>query len=730
MKAPLRWPWLFVALAACAPTASSRSNGAAAPVTRASRDEADDYAWLEDGERAEVKAFDDAQRVLARSILDALPERAAVRARAASIFGAASADWLDVQLQGGRLFALKSAPPKARPILVDLGPITASRVPDATRERVVVDPNAIDPSGETTIDFFAPSPDGRIVAVSLSKDGSEIGDVHLFDVATGGERRETIARAGAPGGSVVWNADGSGLYYTRSPRDDERSPADRDLDPQVWFHALGAPGSADAYAGGEDLPRFAKTSLVRSDDGKRILALVSNGDGGPIELRVRDGGRWLRLSRFEDELSTAALGPDGKVYAVSRKGAPRGKIVAFAPPLDRASAADVLPEGDALVEDVIVTSGALYVVEAADGASRMRRFPLGAKPEPLARELRPSTVPKKNKKDKNVKLNKKDNQTKSIKSEKRPPPPTIALGARGYAAAVLPLPPMPSVRAVRRIGEDLLVRTASLLDAPRWLLYRASEHRFVATPLATKAAYGASDVEVVREVCVSSDGRRGPMSVLRKRGAKLDGAMPAYLTGDGGAGVALEPRMRATYRIWLDSGGVVAVASARRGEAWERARDLAACGRALVDLGYTKPERLALGGRADGDALVSAALAQPSMFRAVAAGAGIYDMLRAGLGKDEAEFRARYASSPFYNVEDGAAYPAVLFLMGANDPYSSRKMAARLQAATSSERPILLRVSEGASHGVDAPLTAEIDEVTDVLTFLLHEVGASVPASM
>ena len=180
----------------------------------------DEYEWLEDGVSAEVRAFTDAQNALTRTTLDGLPERDAVKARVASIYETTSADWTSVQWQGRRLFALKSAPPKQQQILVELGaPRSSSASPvDLASERVVVDPNVLDPSGKTTIDFFVPSPDGRLVAVSLSKDGSESGDLHLFDVATGKERAsETIPRVqgGTAGGSVAWDADGYGFHYTR-----------------------------------------------------------------------------------------------------------------------------------------------------------------------------------------------------------------------------------------------------------------------------------------------------------------------------------------------------------------------------------------------------------------------------------------------------------------------------------------------------------------------------------
>lgn len=722
----------------------------------------DDYEWLEDGQSPEVKAFTDAQNALARATLDALPERAAVKARISAIYNATSADWLGARWQGGHLFALKSAPPKQQQILVDLGPLGSSSKPvDLSGERVVVDPNVLDPSGKTTIDFFVPSPDARLVAVSLSKDGSESGDLHVFEVATGKERTgETIPRVqgGTAGGSVAWNGDGSGFYYTRYPRAGERPAADLDFFQQVWFHKLGTPESADVYALGKDFPRIAEIELERSDDGKQILAHVSNGDGGEVEHHLLDAGKWVRLSRFEDEIPSATFGRDGKVYAVSRKGAPRGKVVVFAPPFDRAPPNDVLPEGDAVIEHVLVTKGAIYTVEIADGPSRVRRFPLEMKPEPLARELRPAKPTP----SKGAKPTKK--RARPAPPPPPPPPPiTIAPGARGAAAALLPLPPVSSITSAIAIGtgDDLLLRSESFVEPPRWMIYKANEHRLVPTSLAKKPAYDMADVEVVRETCVSKDGTKVPMSVLRKRGAKLDGSMPAYLTGYGGFGVTLKPRMRATYRVWLDSGGVVAEANLRgggeRGEQWHRAGnltnkqnvfdDFAACAKTLVELGYTSPERLAISGRSNGGLLMGASLVQhPEMFRAVAAAVGIYDMLRTELSpngafnvteygsvKDEAQFRALHAYSPLHNVKDGTPYPAVLFMTGANDPrvdpYHSRKMVARLQAATSSERPILLRASPDTGHGMGTPLAAEIEEATDMLAFLLHEVGATAPAA-
>lgn len=696
---------------------------------------ADDYEWLEDGQSAEVRAFTEAETALARATLDGLPERSAIHARIESIYSARSSDWFGLVFAGNHLFALKEAPPKQQRLLVDIGAVGEKPI-DVAGERVIVDPNVLDPTGKTTIDFFVPSPDGRLVAVSLSKNGTESGDVHVFEVATGKERSDRVTRVngGTAGGSLAWNADGTGFHYTRYPRSGERDAVDLDFYQQVYFHKLGAPESADVYALGKEFPRIAETDLVRSDDGKRILALVSNGDGGEIEHHVFDAGKWTRLSRFEDEMTAAAFGPDGKVYMVARKGAPRGKVVSFAPPYDRPSS-DVLPESDAVIERLTVTKNALYLVEIADGPSRVRRFPLVTKAEPLAFE-------------KPVHPTKKGAPSASSSAA------AFAPASRGPAAAVLPLPPVSSVTETTRVGDDVLFRMESFVEPPRWMLYRASDHRLLPTGLAKKVAYEMSDVEVVRETCTSKDKTSVPMSVLKKRGAKLDGSMPGYLTGYGGFNISLKPRMRATYRVWLENGGVVAEANLRgggeRGEVWHAAGkrtkkqnvfdDFAACAKALVDLGYTKADRLAISGRSNGGLLVGAALVQhPELYRAVSASVGLYDMLRSELSpngafnvtefgsvKDEAEFRALRAYSPFHNVKDETAYPAVLFMTGANDPrvdpYHSRKMVARLQAATASDRPILLRASSDTGHGMGTPLAAEIEETTDHLAFLLHEV--------
>jgi prolyl oligopeptidase len=231
------------------------------------------------------------------------------------------------------------------------------------------------------------------------------------------------------------------------------------------------------------------------------------------------------------------------------------------------------------------------------------------------------------------------------------------------------------------------------------------------------------------------------------------------LTGYGGYGISLEPRFDFTRRLWFDRGGVYAVANIRGGgeygEAWHLGGnltrkqngfdDFAACARHLITRGYTSSKHLAIEGGSNGGLLMGAALTQhPDLMRAVVSHVGIYDMLRVelepngafnvtefGTVKNPEHFRALHAYSPYHHVVDGVAYPAVFFLTGATDgrvnPANSRKMTARLQAATSSGLPILLRQSADSGHGMGTALSEEIAQKADVFAFLFDQLGMNAP---
>jgi prolyl oligopeptidase len=263
------------------------------------------------------------------------------------------------------------------------------------------------------------------------------------------------------------------------------------------------------------------------------------------------------------------------------------------------------------------------------------------------------------------------------------------------------------------------------------------------------------DAEVVREFATSKDGTRVPLNILRKKGLKLDGHNPTLLYGYGGYGVSLTPNFDPGRRIWLDAGGVYVVANLRGGgeygEAWHKAGNLTrkqnvfddfiAAAEYLIKHHYTNPSKLAVQGGSNGGLLMGAFLTQrPDLARAVVSQVGIYDMLRVeqdpngqfnvtefGSVADPAQFKALYAYSPYHRVRDGVQYPAVLLTTGENDgrvnPYESRKMAARLQAATGSDRPVLFRSSASAGHGIGTALHERIAQQADIYAFLFDQLG-------
>src|SRR5438132_3754108 len=237
----------------------------------------DPYQWLEKDDDPEVKAWSNAQNQRTRAYLDKLPDRAAVEKQLADWYAKTSPSYSSLVSRTGVLLSMKFQPPKQQLLLV-----TLASADDLKSEKVVLDPNVLDAKGTTAIDWFVPSLDGKHVAVSLSKGGSEDGTLHFYETATGKALPDTIAHVQYPtaGGSAAWNADGTGVYYTRFPRKGERPDADLNFYQQIYFHKLGTADTEDTYSIGKDFPRIAEVVLETSHDGKYVLATVANGDGG------------------------------------------------------------------------------------------------------------------------------------------------------------------------------------------------------------------------------------------------------------------------------------------------------------------------------------------------------------------------------------------------------------------------------------------------------------------
>ena len=659
----------------------------------------DDYQWMENWGDPALKAWVEQQNRYTREVLDAIPSRPAIRDRVDELTRSISPAYSDLDYRGGTLFALEDQPPRNQPMLVAL-----PSVDDLSRARVLVDPNAIDTTGSLTIDFYVPSLDGSKVAVSMSRGGTESGDLHVFDVATGRELPDVLPRVngGTAGGSVAWTADGTGLFYTRYPAHGERPDAELDFWQQAWFHRLGTPRTADTYVLGRELPKIAEIAFATSDDGRHLLISVRNGDGGEIGWWLRDDDGTLHaVAGFQDRIVGARFGGD-ELLLLSRARDPNGEVLSLplADPV-LAHARPVVPAGHAAIDDIFVAGPRLYVEDIVGGPNEMRVFALDGRP----------------------------------------------LGA-------LPLPPVSSLGGFSRwTGEQCLVESESFTEPAHWLRYDPATGRLAPTALALRSPADFSDVEVKREFAVSKDGTRVPMSILMRKGTVLDGHAPVLLYGYGGYGISMKPGFAARRKLWLEQGGIWVVANLRGGreygDAWHEAGkltrkqnvfdDFAACARALVDRHYTSTARLAIMGGSNGGLLMGAELTQhPELFHAVVSEVGVFDMLRVELSpnglfntteygtvKDPAQFRALRAYSPYHNVHDGTAYPATLLLTGVNDPRvepsNSFKFAARLQASGTRE-PVLLRTSMTTGH-IGTPLNARNEQYADIYAFLFSQLG-------
>jgi prolyl oligopeptidase len=665
----------------------------------------DDYRWLEDDNAPDVKAWIDAQNKLTRAYLDGIAQRPEIAKRVGELLRAKTIRRFGFQFRR-HLFAMKAAPPANQPLLVMLPPDG-----NIAKERVVLNPNVLDAKGRTTIDFYKASYDGKRVVVSLSVNGSEAGTAHVYDVATRRHLPDIIPCVTNPtaGGSAEWAPDNSGFYYTRYPQEGDRPPADRQFYQTVWFHELGTPASADRYVIGRGFPRIAEIQLDGSRDGQYLLAKVHNGDGGEVAFHVRDpAGQWTQIAGFKDGVKQMAFGDDGRLYATTIKDAPLGRIVAI--PLVRpllANAVVVVPEANIVAEYVTPSKSRLYVKYRDGGPSAVRVFGLDGKRLP------------------------------DIPAE---PISDITIG--------IPL-----------TGDDVMVHTMSYLSPPTWFRYDAAHDKLVPTQLASKPSFNFADAALVRDVAISKDGTKVPINILYRKGMNRNGRNPVILYAYGGFGISMPPDFGAMNRLWLDYGGVFAVANVRGGgefgEAWHEAGklmrkqnvfdDFNACMRYLTEFRYTSADRLAIMGGSNGGLTMGAALTQnPQSMRAVVSKVGVYDMLRTetqpngefnttefGSVKDPAQFKALYEYSPLLRVKEGVAYPAVLFTTGASDgrvaPYQSRKMTARLQAATSSKNPILLRTEANAGHGIGTALVTRIEEQADTYAFLVDQLGIKGP---
>jgi prolyl oligopeptidase len=671
----------------------------------------DDYRWLENGDDPRVKAWVAAQNTYTQAYLSKLPQRAGIVDFLKATRQKAQVQYSDLLYAGGLLFALKHDPKKSAAALV-----VFRSAEDQASERTVVDLNTLADGKIFQSSWYKPSPDGTKVGMALGTGGSEDAALYVFETATGKQLGDPVPRVqfATAGGDMAWTGDGQGFYYTRYPQGNERPAEDANFYQQVYYHALGSSAAQDKYVLGKDFPRIGETALETAHDGKRILVTVEDGDGGSYEhFLIAADGKVTQITRFADKVVDVQFGADDSLWLLSHAKSDRGELDHLeAGSVKLADAVRVIPpmsgsiEGTGSVGDMRhfwAADHALYVTVIDGGPEEILKFDL-----------------------------------------------------RGKKDGKVPVPEVASVSTlVPLTGDTFLYNVQTYTQPTQWFRYSGTGAP-LALPFKTETALSFADIEVRREFAISKDGTRVPMNILMRKGTRLDGTNPAFLTAYGGYAISITPSFMGSFgRLWFDHGGVFVEANLRGGaeygESWHTGGkllnkqnvfdDFAACAQHLIDAKYTSPQHLAIEGGSNGGLLMGAELTQhPQMFRVVVSEVGIYDMLRVELDpngsfnvtefgsvKDPALFKAMYAYSPYHHVKAGTRYPAVLFVTGDNDhrvnPAHSRKMTAELQVMTTSGLPVMLRTNANAGHGVSTDKDEALEERADMYSFLFAQLG-------
>jgi prolyl oligopeptidase len=655
----------------------------------------DPYRWLEDAASPEVRAWVAKQNEHTRSVLDQLPGREQIRSRLSRL--------LEIGTLGtpvprkGRYFYSRRDGTQNQPILY---------VRDGLRgtDRVLVDPNTLAADGTVALDWWFPSRDGRLLAYGLSRNGSEQSTLHVLDVASGTARPDLIERTRAC--SLAWLPDGSGFYYTRYPAPDSVPKGEENYHRHVFLHRLGDDPAKDAPVFGKDRAVEDWPNVALSPDGRWLVVTEEQGWAKSevfFQDRHNPSAGFLPLVEKVPALFGVEVRND-RFYVHTNEGAPRYRLFRVDPAKPaRREWVEVIPQRDDVLDGVTAVGETLVAQYMHRAASRLELLTPDGKP--LSE----------------VKL------------------PTLGsvegLGAEWDGSEVLfgfqsfTVPP-----SVYRV--DLKTRDTGL-----WQQVKAD------------IDFTAYEVEQVRYP--SKDGTEITMFLAHKRGLEKNGANPTVLTGYGGFNISLTPAFSASRFLFLERGGLLAIPNLRGGgeygEAWHQAGmlgkkqnvfdDFLAAAEWLIAQKYTAPRHLAIQGGSNGGLLVGAALTRrPDLFRAVVCQVPLLDMLRYhkfliarlwvpeyGSADDPEQFKWLLRYSPYHHVKEGTAYPAVLLTAAESDTrvdaLHARKMAARLQAATSSGQPVLLRLETKAGHGAGKPRSKVLDELTDEWGFLFWQLG-------
>jgi prolyl oligopeptidase len=670
----------------------------------------DPYRWMENPHDPALHQWVDAENRLTADYMARNPIRPWIAKRLTQIWNLPS-ETTPAPVHGPRLFFERNTGLQNQSVLY------VQDSPSA-KPRVLIDPNVISPDGSLALSGYFPSPDGKLLAYTLSPGGSDSMTVHVLDVATGKALPDVVRWLKES--SVAWTNDDRGFFYSRYPQPAQGNEINQLLVHQVLYHhALGAPQSADRLIyDRSDRPDWFIVPEV-SDDGRYLLVMLSKGSAPENELYCADMGNPLKPDisaplkplYVKDDASYQPIDvKDGVLYLQTTLGAPRWRIVgARLSDPDVAHWRTVVPEGKGVLQIAGFAGRYLVVNRIVDAAARLDLYDTGGKP------VR-----------------------------------TLSLPAFGTIMGVSGL----------QSSNDLYYSFSSYLSPTSTYRYNLQTGK-TETVFSPDPRFDASKYETREVFYPSKDGTMVPLFILAAKNVKLDGSHPTILLGYGGFDSTLVPFYKPPYPVWLELGGIFAVANLRGGdtygEAWHRAGmldkkqntfdDFASAAKYLIGKGYTSVKHLGIQGKSNGGLLVGASITEnPELFGAAYIEHGVLDMLRYqhfsngplvipeyGSSDEPSAFKWLYAYSPLHNIRDGTCYPPTLITTSWDDdrvvPMHAFKFAAAMQRAQGCANPVLLRTTGATAHSY-MPTDQAIAQAADVWSFeglYLGMTPASIP---
>ena len=685
----------------------------------------DPYRWLEDGASKEVEAWTEAENAHTRSILDADSRRKKLHARLDELLQIGfvgspvvrtQRDPKDPKKKSTRYFHVRREGKMDQPVVYVREGLTGT-------DRALLDPTTFSADNTTALDWWFVSDDGRRVVYGISASGDEQSTLHVREVDTGKDLADAIPRTRAS--HVAWYPDGRRFAYVRLPAPGSVPKGEESYHRKIYEHVIGTDWNQDPLVFGDELAMTDWPAPMLSPSGKTMAIVVGHGPA-KSSVFLKDLGKkdakFVALVTGLDALFMPLPHtlPGGKevVFLRSNDGAPNFQLFAVDPrhPERKAWKLVVPEESASPLRDFEAVGDSLYIGYLDRAHSRIERRT-----------------------------------------------------ADGKLVSTIALPPLSSASVPHGEwdGDEALFEVQSYVLPPQILRVvppkkkgGAEVEALPAEPFAKieQSTIDTAQYEVKQIEATSKDGTKVTAFVVAKKGLPTDGKAPALLYGYGGFNLVQTPSFNRTVYAFLERGGVYVVSNLRGGgeygEAWHRGGmlgnkqntfdDQIAVAERIIELGYTSKDRLAVQGGSNGGLLIGALVTQrPELFRAAICAVPLIDMLRYqnfllaklwvpeyGSSADPEQYGWLKAYSPYQHVKDGTPYPATLVLTGASDsrvdPLHARKFAARLQAATSSERPILLRVESKAGHGVGKPRSKQLEELSDQYTFLFAQLGIDI----